>query len=225
MFRRRSEGQRPASSPAENLTRASEGFAALATETKRDAFIAGLLGIISDAQLAAPAESTAYALLAAAHLVAARASLTGTMPTEVEARFIGFAAVALTRATRARGEEAVSPLEDAAQERFRVLRGRIRGSVFVPRDVEYAFAGQIEGLEPMALSADRVGALRKLLEEGVTKALVQRAVTALPAGEDRLKAASQLEKAARANQLPVAWEDEDVAFMRAVVERQAQRPG
>jgi hypothetical protein len=225
MFRGRKNDQRSASSPAEHLSRAQDAWPRLATETKRGAFLDILGNLIEDAQRAAAGSATgAYAILAAGFLVAARASHAGTIPSDVEARCVGFATAALARSARARGDEPPSALEAVVQERFKILRGRIRGSVFVPRDVEYAFAGSIQGLEPMALSPDKAPALRKLLDEGVTKVLVDRGVAARAGSrENTVKLAAALQKAARANELAVEWDTEDVEFMRAVAEAQQTR--
>ena len=132
-----------------------------------DALVKGLTKAIGSAQRAATLMPTSgYILLAGAHLVAAAATAGGPIPTDAHVRSVGHAAAALKLADRSADQETL-PLERVVDERFKVARARIRGSIYVPRDVEAAVSGQIEGVRAMAADEGKHAALEKLLRDGV----------------------------------------------------------
>ena len=136
-----------------------------------------------------------YALLAGAHLVAAAATRVRS-PSEAEARSIGHAAVALKLGARPESADATD-LETVVEERFKMARGRIRGSIYAPRDVEYAFSGQIDGLRPAATSAERRPAVERLIRDGVREALVAKGEVHFEWSSDDLMFIDALTTAAR----------------------------
>jgi hypothetical protein len=149
------------------------GAISTAAKDKPSAVLAHLIAAIREAQLAAHGSiPVALSLLGAAHLLAADATHAPTVLSEAEARCIGHAAVTVKLAAESRGDGVASPLEALVERRFVVARARIRGSILVPRDVEYALGGNIDGLRPMALAPERLPALRRLIEDGVNAALV-----------------------------------------------------
>ncbi len=148
-------------------------FAEIAPASGRDAIVSALAQAIEAAQRARLAGEPAAALiLAAAHLAAAAAGHTESIPAEMEIRSIGHAAAALAGASSSAGEPGA--IEEIVRARFAIARGRVRGSIYVPRDVEYAFSGDVRALEPMALDPARAPQLRKLLAAGVEAALAKR---------------------------------------------------
>jgi hypothetical protein len=118
---------------------------------------ADLESAIAAAQHELPS-TTAYAVLAGAFLLAAEQAGLGTVPTDEACRFAGLAAAVVKRAAAA--GELPAPLN----ERFQIIRGRLRGSVYVPRDVEDAFAGRSERLEGLATDPRGLATIRTLLK-------------------------------------------------------------
>ncbi len=94
------------------------------------------------------------------------ANAASAMPKDPEFRFAGYAAVAVTRLGLLAQPEISDPLERAVASRFTDLRGRLRGSTLIPRNVEYAFAGDVTALEAVALDPTRRDVIDKLLKEG-----------------------------------------------------------
>jgi hypothetical protein len=131
-----------------------------------DALSARLVRVIAAAQALAAADGDdALALLGGVHLVAAAAMRGVTLPTEAEARCIGHAAVALK--FRGVSDDAPrTPLAALVEDRFKIARGRVRGSIYVPRDVEAAFAGDIEGLRSAAMLPDRRAVIERITRDG-----------------------------------------------------------
>ena len=163
------------------------------------------------AQIAAAAgQDGATRMLGSAYLVAASLPCSRTTPSDPIIRFAGLAAVALGRA---------GPIDPDVNEWFRRARNRFRGSVFVPRDVEYAFSGMYEVLEKTALEPGKYDTVRKLLADAIRDARLWAAhkiVDADPAfeGKEARARAAQAEKI-----LPqltaLAWDEQDLASMRA----------
>jgi hypothetical protein len=134
-----------------------------------DAIAKRLAGALGAAQrVAALSPRPGYALIAGTHLVVAAATRSGQIPSESHVRSVGHAAAALKLAGRPAEQEATE-LERVVEERFTIARARIRGSIYVPRDVEYAFAGQIEGVRALATDSGRSAALERLVREGIPR--------------------------------------------------------
>lgn len=193
----------------------------LKPDQELDVTLGHLCRVLSSAQLVAcEGESVGYLFLGAGHLAAAAMTHVDSMPSEVEARCVGHAAVAIARLHQLRGSpsDEMSRNQRLVEDRFKFWRGRIRGSIMVPRDVEYAFEGRVEGLEAMALSPDRFQRLQDLLREGAAAALVDRTVTDLrqsePASDiSELRAAAV--RLVRQGTSPFTWDPQDRSFIQA----------
>lgn len=123
-----------------------------------------LLEAIRHAQNAASAgDREAMKLLAACYLVAASTPSSAATPLDGVMRFAGYAATAINRLGAAEEQSALLVW-------FRRTRGRMRGSIFVPRDVEAAFAGAKDVLAPAALDPTNHERIRKSLEALIAEA-------------------------------------------------------
>jgi len=111
--------------------------------------------VIASAQRELPSR-VGYSVLASAYLVGAELAGIATVPTDEACRFAGLAAVVVKRGT----SDVELPI--VITRRYQTVRGKLRGSVFVPRDVEEAFAGRIERLEANALDARAFESVRTL---------------------------------------------------------------
>lgn len=170
---RRTNADSDAGTPLGSREAAIAAFAELAAASGRGPILASLTRAIETAQRARLADARdASVILAAAHLAAGAACHVDGVPAESEIRSIGHAAVALAQSTI--GEDQRSPAEEVARAQFSVARGSVRGSIYVPRDVEYAFAGDVRGLAPLALDPVRAPRLRQLLAAGIDAALATR---------------------------------------------------
>jgi hypothetical protein len=120
--------------------------------------VAGVEATISAAQKELPSRD-AYWVLAAAYLVAAQLAGLDAVPSDEACRFAGLSAAVLKRAS-----VEVEMLPEISQ-RYQVVRGRLRGSVYIPRDVEEAFAGHTERLEGLALEPSGFETVRRLFRQ------------------------------------------------------------
>lgn len=166
---------------------------------------------ITAAQIAHHGDPEVATVLAAFYLLAASLPCSRTTLSDPIVRFAGLAAVAVGRHPR--------PSEELAAW-FRRVRGRCRGSVFVPRDVEYAFSGMYQAMDQIALDPKNVGRVGELLDHAMRDArdwAASQLVDADPAfasanaAARRERAAKLADKVARFD-----WAKEDLAAVQAI---------
>lgn len=153
-------------------------------------------------------------LLTASHLVAASLPCSSSAPSDPVVRFAGLAAVVIGQSG---GEMGLTP---PIADWFRRIRGRLRGSVFVPRDVEYAFAGHYEALQRSALDPAYFANTRKLLDSAVNDSLMWAAMRIVETDPTFRNANADVRQRQASKLLPtiasLPWRQEDLASLREV---------